>query len=255
MNKLLSEVERELPAEGGPRTQASALVGQIRADIIACKLVPGERLRLPELSDRYECGISPLREALARLSSSGFVQLEDQKGFRVSPVSREDLLDLTDVRTEIERMALTRAIRRGDLEWETRVVSAFHRLSRLDPLDRSDSRTLSSEWEAAHQEFHLAMVSACQSRWLLHFRNMLSQQTERYRRLIVSIGLGDRDVAKEHADICDAVLGRNVEHACELITAHFSKTAETVLSADHGNQETRRRRKKTAARLGRGEVL
>jgi GntR family carbon starvation induced transcriptional regulator len=243
MNKFLSSAELAWPNETSSRTLASALVGRITADIIDGTLVPGERLRLPDLSARYDCGISPLREALARLSSTGLVDQEDQKGFRVSTVSREDLSDLTEVRTEIECLALRRSIEWGNLEWETRVVSAHHRLSRIDYLSTSNARELSSDWEAAHQEFHLALVSACQSRWLLQFRNILAQQTARYRRLIVTIGMGKRDVVDEHAQILNAALGRDAEQACALIAAHFLKTTETVLSASDPNTKTKSGRK------------
>lgn len=248
MNKYLSSAELAWPNDTSSRTLASALVGRITADIIDGTLGPGEKLRLPDLSTRYECGISPLREALARLSSTGLVVLEDQKGFRVSTVSLEDLSDLTEVRTEIERLALRRSIERGNLEWETRIVSAHHRLSQIDYLSASSPRELSSEWEAAHQEFHLALVSACHSRWLLQFRNILAQQTARYRRLIVTIGMGERDVEEEHAQILDAALGRDAERACALIATHFMKTAEIVLSANEPNAKTKPGRKSKPSR-------
>ncbi len=253
MNKLLGEAEVTLPTDAASRTQASELVGRIRADIIACTLPPGERLPLPDLSARYGCGISPLREALVRLSTTGLVVLEDQKGFRVAPVSREDLRELTDVRSEIECLALARAIAGGDVEWEAQVVSALHRLSRLE-YAASGSRELLPEWEAAHQAFHFALVSACRSRWLLHFRNLLAQQTARYRRLIVSIGMGERDVVKEHAELADAVLGRDAMRACALIRAHFARTAETVLSADQADTARvgRRKRGKRSVRKDTG---
>ena len=83
-------------------TLSIADVDKIRADIVGGALAPGEKLKLGELSDRYDCGINPLREALARLGATGLVVLEDQKGVRVAPVSREDLLDLTHVRQQVE---------------------------------------------------------------------------------------------------------------------------------------------------------
>jgi GntR family transcriptional regulator, carbon starvation induced regulator len=253
MNKLLGEAELALPTEAISRTLASELVGRIRADIIDCKLPPGERLPLPDLSARYESGISPLREALVRLCATGLVVLEDQKGFRVAPVSREDLLDITGVRCEIERLALTRSIEQGDVEWEARVVSAHHKLSRLH-FATAESRELSPEWERAHQDFHHALVSASGSRWLLHFRSLLAQQTARYRRLIVSIGMGERDVVKEHAEIAEAALGRDAERACALIATHFARTAAMVLSADEAAKAgpvRRRKAKRPAARKSR----
>jgi len=80
---------------------ASAL-SQIRSDIIACRLMPNERLRFEALRERYGMGVSPLREALMRLEAEGLVELEQNKGFRVSEVSRENLFDLMQTRIEIE---------------------------------------------------------------------------------------------------------------------------------------------------------
>ena len=54
--------------------QASAL-SQLRADILACRLMPNERLRVEALRERYGMGISPLREALMRLEAEGLVEL------------------------------------------------------------------------------------------------------------------------------------------------------------------------------------
>jgi GntR family carbon starvation induced transcriptional regulator len=212
----------------GPRTQASLLVDKIRADIVGGALAPGEKLKLGELSDRYDCGINPLREALARLGATGLVVLEDQKGVRVAPVSREDLLDLTHVRQQVECWALGEAIAKGDVEWEARIVSAHHRLTRLSNLTGGRS-ALSNAWETVHQEFHLALVSGCGSRWLLRFRNVLAEQTNRYRRLSVAYAEAPRDIGEEHGQIMAAVLARDAPRATALVSAHFALTATIVL--------------------------
>src|SRR5687768_506882 len=113
------------------RTVTSALADRLRVDITNCELAPGEKLKLVDLQRRYEAGVIPLREALSRLAATGLVELEDQKGFRVAPVSREDLQDITSVRQQIECLALRQAIEIGDVEWESRVVATHHRLSRV----------------------------------------------------------------------------------------------------------------------------
>lgn len=75
---------------------------RLREDILAGHLMPGARLRTEMLRSRYGVGGSPLREALMRLEAEGFVQLEFNKGFRVTGVSREHLLDLARTRIEVE---------------------------------------------------------------------------------------------------------------------------------------------------------
>ena len=216
-------------AENGARTQSSALVERVRGDIVAGILTPGARLKLPDLAERYRSGINPLREALARLSATGLVVLEDQKGFRVSPVSREDLLDLTRVRTDIECLALRQSIAHGDVDWEARVIAAHHRLTRMKLTAPGNPKKLSDAWETIHQDFHLALISACQSRWLIQFHSQLAEQSARYRWLSISFTDAKRDIAGEHADIVAAVLARDADRACKLIAEHFSRTTDIVL--------------------------
>ena len=201
----------------------------MRSDIVAGALAPGARLKLPDLAERYRSGINPLREALARLTATGLVVLEDQKGFRVSPVSREDLIDLTRVRIDIECLALRRSIANGDVEWESRVVAAHHRLTRMKLTSSGNPKKLSDAWEAMHQEFHLTLLSACQSRWLLQFHQQLAEQSARYRRLAINFADTKRDIPSEHDDIVKAVLARDADRACKLMEAHFARTTDIVL--------------------------
>ncbi|MEG1055278.1 MAG: GntR family transcriptional regulator, partial [Janthinobacterium sp.] len=107
-----------------PRTMASMLADRIRDDIIAGALAPESKLRLKDLSVRYDAGVIPLREALSRLAMTGFVRAEDQRGFRVTGISTEELNDITQTRQRIETDALSNAIAHGDIEWEGRMLSS-----------------------------------------------------------------------------------------------------------------------------------
>lgn len=210
------------------------LTRQVARDIVAGDLEPGSRLKIPGLGAKYGTSAIPLREALARLASQGLVLFEDRKGFSVAPVSRADLIDLTEVRIAIECLTLTRSIERGDVEWETDVLSAAHRLARLPTYDDEAQRHLSTEWEAAHTRFHHCLVSACGSSRLLGLRDLYDDQSRRYRYLMGLLAREPRIVDGEHKDLVDAVLSRDVARACELITEHFQKTTDMILNSKIG---------------------
>jgi DNA-binding GntR family transcriptional regulator len=212
-----------------PRTMTQSLVERLRADILAGTLEPGARLKLPALSERYGTSLIPIREALARLAPQGLVQAEKQRGFRVAPVSREHLIDVTETRVGIEALALEKAMRRGDVEWEARVLSAHHRLSREPMTIEGDERTLSPAWERLHVQYHDALVSGCGLPTLLGLRRQLADQTTRYRRLSVAYDDEGRDVAEEHVRLSDAVLARDVETALQHLSDHFWATTWIVL--------------------------
>ena len=222
---------------------ASTLATGIRSDIISGTWPPGSKLRIKELCERYGAGAIPMREALSRLATSGFVIAEDQRGFRVSDVSAQELTDITETRVHVECEALRRSVTNGGLDWEERLIGAHHRLSRL-PMLAIGVPGVDAEWERAHVAFHAALISGCTSKWLRTLSELLRDQTARYRHLSVMAPAkiskrskahsheSARDVAAEHQRIVEAALARDAERACALLAEHFRATTKLVLSQD-----------------------
>jgi len=212
-------------------TMASALAETIRTDIIRGRLAPGQRLKVQELARHYEAGMIPVREALSRLTTSGFVYARDRRGFFVKEVSVEELRDLTRVRLIVEPVALRDSIEHGDIAWEERVLSAHHRMSRLKIHADPEEHELNLEWEAAHDDFHKQLMSACTSPWLLQFTDTLRDQTTRYRHIsVASRQTHTRDVRAEHVAIMEACLARKADLAVGLICEHMNVTTSIALS-------------------------
>jgi DNA-binding GntR family transcriptional regulator len=216
--------------DGRPvRSLTTAVFTKLRAEILSCRLKPDEKLLIAGLARRFTVSLSAVREALSRLAAEGLVTSEDQRGFHVSPVSADQLRDLTRTRIDIEALALRRSIELGDSGWELEVREADERL-RAAPLPRAgDAGPQFEHWRALHHRFHLALVSACGSAWLLRLRETLYDQSERYRFL--AYGVRPRDIAAEHAVIVRAVLGRDAEGAVKALGDHFALTAETIVAS------------------------
>src|SRR5215470_14269303 len=98
---------------GKPATFAEQAFNLLHADILKAKLRPGEKMQVERLRETYGVGATPLREALSKLSSLDLVTAEGQRGFRVAPVSIENLLDVTKTRAWIESVALRVAVASG----------------------------------------------------------------------------------------------------------------------------------------------
>lgn len=242
----------DAPAVTGARTMASVLAERILNDIVTGVLAPGSKLKMRELAVSYDAGMIPLREALSRLAMSGFVEAEDQRGFRVTRISRADLEDITAVRQRIESDALRDAIESGNLEWEGAVLAAFHQVNSIPLFAPDDPGTMNPQWERAHEHFHTTLISGCRSRWLKHFAATLRIQTARYRHQSMrSVHGSSRDVAAEHENIVRAVLAHDADLACTLLCEHFAKTAQLVLEQNdqqpHAAQRSRRSRQRVEA--------
>lgn len=210
-------------------TLNAAVFNRLRADIVACRLMPNERLRVEALRERYRVGGSPIREALMRLQVEGLVELEQHKGFRVSSVSRDRLRDLMHTRIEIEGLALRWSIERGGVEWEANLLSAFHRLSRQRKTGSTAGNSIDLDWSREHRAFHAALVAACGSPTLLTIRDGLFDQTTRYVSLSIVSKSMPRNDAAEHEQIMRAALSRNAARALTLNREHIERTMQKVM--------------------------
>jgi len=228
-NRMKGELLRMAPS----LTEAVYLT--LRKELLVCEIQPGEKLKIGELAKRLGVNLSSVREALSRLTADGLVTLESQRGFRAAPVSLEDLLDITRTRIEIESLCLQSAIETGDIDWETRIVGAFHRLIRTPEFEGQGIKlSVSEAWATAHSEFHSALLSACQSRWMLRMRDILYNQSERYRRLSVPLRLraegstASDDHEYDHRILMEAVLSRDSKAAVAVLFEHLDRTAHLV---------------------------
>lgn len=203
----------------------------LRADLLACRILPGSRLKIQDLCSRFEVSLGAVREALSRLTSEGLVVAEPQRGFRAAPISLADLRDLTMVRIEVESLCLRRAIAAGTVDWEAHLVAAFHRLSRMPERVPTDPMRADDEWAEAHAAFHAALVEGADSPWLLRLHGQLYAQSERYRRLSIPLGTTERNVGREHQEILDASLKRDADLAVSLLARHLGATSEILMGA------------------------
>lgn len=203
----------------------------LRADLLACRILPGKKLKIQELCDRFAVSLGAIREALSRLTSEGLVIAEPQRGFRAAPISAADLVDLTAVRVEIDSLCLKRAIACGDVNWEARLVATAHRLARTPERTPDDPARSNEDWADAHAAFHLALVDGCNSPWLLHLHTLLYAQSERYRRLSVPFAIRGRNVNEEHQAIVTATLARDAKTAVRLLATHLEATTRILLDA------------------------
>lgn len=218
-------------AAGSNRSRVGYAFEIIRADILGGRLLPGSRLHLVLLSERLGIGRAAVREALSRLVSEGLAQAFEQRGFRVTPVSVDDLKDLTRVRIEIESLAIKASIEHGDSAWEGAIIGAFHELQKATPVQQKHLEPLMNDWSVVHHRFHRSLVAACGSPRLLSIRKALSEQAERYRKLSVTYHTDDRNLNEEHKQIMEAVVDRDTPAAIALIARHFNKTTKILLDA------------------------
>ncbi|SDR33990.1 transcriptional regulator, GntR family [Rhizobiales bacterium GAS113] len=213
-------------------TASEAAVQRLTQDILSCVLQPDRKLKVRELSDRYAIGATPLREALSQLAARGLVRQEGQKGFRVPPITREQLLDITYTRQVVEGEAFRLAIRHGDVAWEDEIVASFHLLRRSTTAKPGLSQ---DEWldayEVRHHRFHRALIAACPHTTLRVICDDLYSQKTRYRRFVRSLGHAkDKTLVAMHQRLMELALARDTVRAMREIKTHIGSTAQALLA-------------------------
>ena len=155
----------------------------------------------------------------------GLVELEQNRGFKVSEVSPRKLADLMRTRIEIESIALRWSLEKGGLEWEAALISSFHRLSKRTKLSqlkipapsvRSGSRSTPIFMPLCWR--HVIPES------LLLICLRLFEQAERYVTLSIISNGPRRDDVSEHKQLMRAALSRDVSRTLELNRAHINRT-------------------------------
>jgi DNA-binding GntR family transcriptional regulator len=210
-------------------TLASSVYERLRGDILRGEYVPGDKLRIEFVSERYAAGSSPVREALNRLSSDGLVHRRDQRGFYVAPASADDLVELTRTRCWLEEIGLRESMRVFAHDWEEGVVLALHRLARIPRSASPAEYHENPEWELLHRGFHRSLIAGCRSRWLLAFCDQLADQAYRYRQLAIQRIYPRRKEKNEHEAIAQAVFRHDADAAVALLTEHYQLTASIIL--------------------------
>lgn len=221
-----SKTGADVAAEERPNaTLTKSVYEQLRSDLLAGHFRPGEKLGAEVLRHRFQIGSSPIREALNRLLAEGFVSLEEQKGFRVAPVSEQELRELLMARTWIDGAAIRESLARYDRGWEEGLVLALYRLSRRE---RTVDMKSNAEWEMLHRDFHLALVSGCGTQWITRISMQLFDAAERYR-LLAADHVPERNELDEHKAIVDACLAKEAEKAVDLLKLHYGRTFEVIV--------------------------
>lgn len=218
----------KVPSNGKVISKTNETYQVLRDAILWGELPAGSRLRTNVLTKEYGISLGALREALSRLSAEGLTQAEPHRGYVVTPISVEDVEDLARVRTVVETQCLVWAIENGTLEWESNIVAATHRL--VNSARELDQEARPANWTQAHSDYHAALVGGCGSPRLLQIRNSLYEQSERHRRLELSIP-HDRTADEEHRLLAEAVIARDIPRATQLMHSHINRTTEFLVRA------------------------
>ena len=196
-------------------TVVEMLASAIRRDISFGVLRPDQKLKLADLRQAYGGSNHSMRETLRILSSEGVVEATNQRGFRVTSATEDDLRDILLVRLEVEKLGLKRSLERGDVAWESRVIAVLHSVSRADAtvLKNPDDVT-ALEWDEACRDFIMTLISASGSPRISDMAAQFYGQSRRFRLALLREGRIDFAArAARRTELQNAIIARDEPRA------------------------------------------
>ncbi len=203
-----------------PTVQASVL-DWLRGALIMGELKPGERIRQEALAETLGASLIPVREALKTLQAEGQVTYVPRRGYFVTELHFEELVEIYGLRRILETEAVHRAIPYIDDELIATMGTHVESVERLG--HTADVIALM----AANYEFHFALYRASQAKHLVRIIDFLWDSTSAYRALYYN-----DDEAREHPahrGILQAVETREEAKIVAALDAHRQRALDRLV--------------------------
>lgn len=200
-------------------TVIEMLASAIRRDISFGVLRSDQKLKIADLRQSYGGSNHSMRETLRVLTSEGIVEATNQRGYRVTSATEDDLRDILLLRLEVEKLALRRSLKNGDVGWESRVVAALHAMSRADiAVQEQPDDVTALKWDETCRELTLTLASACDSPRLIKMVAQFFGQARRFRLALLREGRIDFSTRQERrALLQNAVVERDENKALAVL--------------------------------------
>jgi DNA-binding GntR family transcriptional regulator len=206
-------------------TAASDIVDRIRADLDAGAWAPGEALRQEELAERYGASRMPVREALLQLHAEGLVSMQPNRGAVVVQLAESDVIEIFDLRYQIEAYLLAHAIPRHDAKSLARVQAI------QQELDVEDSR---AGWLDGDRRFHARLYEPAAKPRAMALATTLRAQVERHGLRVLTPDSRRPAWAREHGELIAAARRNDVAAGIKALEGHLRHTQAEVLNRIRG---------------------
>jgi DNA-binding GntR family transcriptional regulator len=216
-------------------SKADVAYALIRQRILDGTLAAGSKLAQYDLAADLGISITPLREAVRRLSGEGWILLDTHRNARVAALDLAGARQLLEARRALEPAAVALAAGRRTDEDVARMEAA---LKRLRPVTRRWGETAL----AAHREVHRALYCSSHNEVMVRMLDDLWDKSDRYRRVGLQMPPGGEDRTRdfeEHHALVRLVVAGESEAAAALMASHVDHSlAAAVLAAQGEADET-----------------
>jgi DNA-binding GntR family transcriptional regulator len=197
----------------------------IKKEIVTCELDPGQLIVQADLAEKYQTGITPMREALRQLAQEGYIQAIPRLGYIVSPITARDVDEIYEVRLILETSVARLSVIRGSDSTLQKIIEMANFTYTYK--DRQSYTTFLKH----NSEFHIAIAAATLNQRLI---SQVSKTMDELSR-VFHLGLDLKDSAEEmrldHVHLAEALGKRDADRAVQIVQDEISRSSERVLEA------------------------
>ena len=201
----------------------------LRNAILTGDLEPGERLMEIKLAEKLGVSRTPIREAIRKLELEGLVVMTPRKSAEVAKITKEDLVDVLEVRRVLECLAI-------DLSCENITIEDVEELDEnLKKFQLAIKNNDITEIAITDEEFHEIIYKSTKNKRLIQILNNLREQMYRYRLEYIKDKETRENLVKEHRAIINALTSGDHEAGKHAILKHIDKQESTILENINNN--------------------
>lgn len=208
---------------------SQSLAGQvyeiIKKDIITCAFKPGQQIAQQHLADRYGVGVTPVREALQKLTREGLIQPIPRFGYLVTPITVADVAEVFELRTILETAAARLAALRATPE----------QLENLSELASSTYifkvRESYSDFLGHNREFHVAVALASGNRRLVASVAQVMDEMTRMFHLGLDVKDSAEEMRDEHQELVEMLRRKDAVSAEQVVLAQINRSQGRIFEA------------------------
>jgi len=195
---------------------------ELKMQILKGQIVPGTRMMEVEMAEEMGVSRTPIREAIRKLEKEGLVTIEPRKGAYASQISTKDMVDILEVRQNMEGLAAYYAALRMNDEQKKRLAEIS------DAYNKAVIENNTPDMIKFDTAFHHLIVEGSGNKMLVHMIEQLQELVLRFRYLYYDDFRRAEKMPREHKMIYDAILNGDTEKARKAADVHIDRLKKLV---------------------------
>ena len=196
---------------------------ELKREILVGEIAPGIRMMEIELADEMGVSRTPVREAIRKLEKEGLVTIEPRKGAYASDVSIKDMVDVLEVREDLEAMAAAMAAQKVNEDEKQALIEASLEYKEAVESERTEDIIRCDE------KFHQLIVNCSGNKTLVQLFSQVQELALRFRYLYYDDFSRYERMPMEHREIEEAILSGDYEKARAAAGEHVKKLKQFVI--------------------------